>query len=137
MTPMAAQAYESFARAMIMQREQARPDAFARLVGVCDGYLAFAESDAGLFHLLFVSRDVQRDDPSLMEASARAYQVLRAACLPFAPTPLPDPEIEIAVWSMVHGYALLGLNLPDSHKRSITAIPPMAQLLARLLRQNL
>lgn len=133
LTAMAVRAYQEFSAAMIGHRDTAEATPIAQLVGVCHGYLAFAKDNAGLFHLLFVSGEVTRDDPDLMQASGIAYQVLRDACLPFSATAEPDPEIEIAVWSMVHGYALLGLNLTDSPKRAIVAIPPFEVLLARIL----
>lgn len=132
-TALAARAYVQFTDAMVLHRKAAGADDFARLVGVCDGYLAFAMDRAGLFHLLFVSAEVTRDDPQVMLASQAAYQVLRDACLPFSRTGAPDPQIETLVWTMVHGYALLGLNLPDSPKRSLIEIPPVAVLLARIL----
>lgn len=133
LTAMAARAYRDFTKAMTARRDQAAPGAFAALVGVSQGYLDFAQTRAGLFHLIFVSPEVDRTDPEVMTASFQAYQVLREACLPFSPTAAPDPVIETAVWSAVHGYALLGLNLPDSPKRSIVAIPPIEALLARIV----
>lgn len=133
LTAMAARAYRDFTGAMAEHRESSPPGAFSRLTGVCQGYLAFAEQRAGLFHLLFVSAEVMREDPALVQASATAYQVLRDACLPFSQDGKPDPVIETAVWSMVHGYALLGLNLPGSPKRSIVAIPPIEVLLAQIV----
>lgn len=136
MTAMAERAYREFTTAMVQHRDAAAPEAFARLVGVCDGYLAFAETRAGLFHLLFVAPEVDRGEAAVMQASALAYDVLRQACLPFSENGAPDPLIETAVWTMVHGYALLGLNLPDSPKRTIVAVPPMAALLARLVQNS-
>ncbi len=138
-TAMAARAYAQFTGSMIQHRaaaELALNNDFSRLVGVCDGYLAFAMDRAGLFHLLFVSAEVTRDDPQVMQASAAAYQVLRDACLPFSPDGTPDPQIETLVWTMVHGYALLGLNLPDCPKRSLFDIPPFDVLLARILQRG-
>jgi AcrR family transcriptional regulator len=133
LTAMAVRAYQDFSAALIAPREAADATAFAQLCGVCRGYLAFAKDNAGLFHLLFVSGDVARDDPTLMQASGLAYQVLREACLPFSNTLQPDPEVEISVWSMVHGYALLGLNLPESPKRMIVDIPAFEVLLERIV----
>ncbi len=135
-TAMAARAYQDFSDMMVRHRSAAGPGALARLAGVCQGYLAFATERAGLFHLLFVAGEVSRDDPALQQASTLACQVLRDACLPFSATTLPDPQIEIAVWSMVHGYALLGLNLPDCPERAIVDIPPFDDLLRRIVADN-
>ncbi len=133
LTAIAVRAYQAFSGQMIQHREAAGANDFTRLVGVCQGYLAFAKDNSGLFHVLFVSSDVAREDAALMQASGLAYQVLREACLPFSPLGQPDPEIEIAVWSMVHGFALLGLNLPDSPKRMIVQIPEFEVLLKRII----
>ncbi len=85
-------------------------DPFEGLAAVCSGYLEFAGQHAGLFQLMFVEPAVRRDDPAFMEASGGSYAVLRAACLPFAASGEPDPEIELTVWSLVHGYAVLELE---------------------------
>lgn len=132
-TAIATRAYQDFTSAMVSGREAAAQTPVGRLIGVCQGYLDFAIDRAGLFHLLFVSDNLNRDDPALMQESFLAYQVLRAACLPFSAMDLPDPEIEIAVWSMVHGYALLGLNRPDSSKHALVAIPPLDDLVRRII----
>lgn len=133
LTAMATRAYRAFTTSMIDHRAKADTSDFAQLLGVCEGYLAFADINAGLFYLLFVSQEVNRSDPDLQKESYRSYQVLRDACLPFSPNGQPDPVIETAVWSMVHGFALLGLNRQDSPKRSIVEIPAFADMLSRVV----
>lgn len=134
LTVMSARAYRAFTASMVEHRSKAAPDAFAQILGVCEGYLAFAQKNAGLFHLLFVSQEVDRCDADWQLESFQSYQVLREACLPFSANGQPDPVIETAVWSLVHGFALLGLNRDDSPKRSIFEIPAFAELLARVVK---
>lgn len=105
MTATAAQAFQMFTAAMVLARDAAPPTPRARLLGVANGYLAFARGHAGLFQLMFNAPNLCRDDPELALASAAAYGVLRDACAPFA---APNPErLELAVWSLVHGFAAL------------------------------
>ena len=108
LTAMAAQAHRLFS-AHIDQAE-GKDDPFAALAAVCSGYLEFARRHAGLFQLMFVEEAVKRDDPAFQVASDRSYQILRNACLPFSTAGEPEPELELAVWSLVHGYALLRLD---------------------------
>ena len=134
LTAIAARAFQKFCTAMDVARDKAAPDRFARLNGICQGYLDFARDHAGLFHLMFVSAEVDRADPDLREASARAYLILRTACLPFAkPDATEDAPLEVAVWSLVHGFALLGFSQPHSQPRPLTNLPAFADLLTRLI----
>ena len=133
LTAVAARAFRQFGDAMELARDEAGPAPFARLAGICTGYLDFATRHAGIFHLMFVSAEVDRDDPDLSVASDRAYLILRQACLPFAtPGATEDEPLEVAVWSLVHGYALLGFNQPLTPRRSANP-PAFADLLARLI----
>jgi len=132
LTAIAARAFRQFCQAMEQARDAAGPDAFARLDGICQGYLAFSRDHAGLFHLMFVSNDVDRADPDLRDTSARAYLILRDACRPFAQTgPTEDEALETAVWSLIHGYALLSFG--QGLHRNIRQEPPFGKLLARLI----
>lgn len=133
MTAMAAEAFGQFTASMVAARQVAPAGARARLEAVCQGYLDFAATNRGLFHLLFVAPEVDRTDPALSAVAAAAYGELRAACLPFSATGEPDPVVEIGVWTMVHGYALLGLTDPDSPRHRLVAVPGFSDLLARLV----
>ena len=130
LTAMAARAFQMFCDATSAGRESGGTDPFRRLLGTTEGYLAFASSHAGLFHLMFVSPEVDRADPSVAPHASCAYQILREACLPFAaPGATEDPHLETAVWSMVHGYATLGFA---TGRRRVPATP-FADLLKELL----
>lgn len=105
LTATATRAFQMFTTHMTRARDAAPPDPHARLLAVCQGYLAFAHDHAGLFHLMFNSPAVCHDDPDLMAASTGSYAVLHAACAPFAAA---DPQaLETAVWALVHGFAAL------------------------------
>ena len=132
LTAIAARAFQTFADTLHAAREAAGADPRARLNGTCQGYLTFAASHAGLFHLMFISPEVNRGDPDLMPHATRSYQILREACLPFAAT-IPDEALEVAVWSMVHGYALLGLGSDDPTRLPFSRRPGFAELLGELL----
>jgi AcrR family transcriptional regulator len=139
MTAMAARAFALFVQALEQGATAAGPDPFQRLLGTTQGYLAFSRAHQGLFHLMFVSPQVNRGDPALMPHSTRSYMLLRAACQPFSRNgPAPDVALETAVWSMVHGYAVLGFALDHAHDTGFLAPPPFATLLTDLLnsRQN-
>lgn len=132
LTAIAARAFRTFADMLHAAREAAGPDPRARLNGTCQGYLTFAATHAGLFHLMFLAPQVNRADPDLMPHANRSYQILREACLPYAKTD-PDEVLEVAVWSMVHGYALLGFTVDHPNQRPFTHLPAIAELLAELL----
>jgi AcrR family transcriptional regulator len=136
LTAIAARAFQTFAGTLHTAREAAGPDALARLLGTTHGYLRFAVAHQGLFHLMFVSPEVNRADPALAPHAARSYNILREACQPF--THQPDPALELAVWSMVHGYAALGFCTETSKDRPFAPQPAFPDLLAQLLavRQN-
>lgn len=133
LTAIAGRAFGRFCEAMTAAREARGAAPEARLLGVCDGYLRFAERHSGLFHLMFVEPSVMRSDPEVAVPAARAYGILREACAPFADPARPE-VLETAVWSMVHGYATLRFDAEQSAKGPHGAAPPFAELLARLLR---
>ncbi len=131
-TAIAARAFQDFAQSLQRQVDAAPPDPRARLEATCQGYLDFAATHPGLFHIMFVSPEVNRADAGIAPHSARAYQILRDACLPFSSTSAPDPVLEIAVWSMAHGYATLRLHARPAG-RPMPQAPAFAACLAALL----
>lgn len=130
-TAIATRAFALFSDAMERRQRIAAPDPVSRLQGICDGYLDFAATHGGLFHLMFNTPDIDHCDPDLMAQSARAYGVLREGCLPFCGGQ-PDPVLEAAVWAMVHGYAALSLDKPRAQAGGAEP-PPFAAVLKRLL----
>lgn len=132
LTATATRAFELFTASMVAAREAAAPDAMAQLQGVGAGYIAFARAHSGLFHLMFATPALCQTDPDLLAASAASYEVLRQACAPFASA--PPEKLELAVWSLVHGYATLTQShAPAGPARSI---PAFADLLALLVKNS-
>ena len=129
LTAIAAEAFATFTQTMTAARDAAGPDAFARLDGICAGYLAFATTHAGLFDLMFNTPDLNRSDPALQTHAYAAYVVLRDACQPFATATRPGRSVETAVWSMVHGFAQLHFTRPHDTRRPFTAPPDFSGLL--------
>ena len=120
-----------FADTLHTARDAAGQDPRARLLGTCQGYLSFAVRHSGLFQLMFVSAEVDRSDPALAPAALQSYQILSEACRPFATH--ADDRLEVAVWSLVHGYASLGFSSPTPPGPMHQA-PPFADVLDELLR---
>lgn len=134
LTAIATEAFARFTAAMVAARDAAGAAPFARLDGICAGYLTFAKTHAGLFDLMFNAPDVNRSDPLLQSHAHAAYAVLRDACQPFATPSRPPAEVETAVWSLVHGFALLRFTSPRPTSRPYTDIPDFSQLLRNLVR---
>lgn len=107
----AARGYATFTRCMEEDRAHAGPDPRERLVGICRGYLRFAEEHGALFELIFATdfkagtRDLS--DPDLAAASEAAFAMLVETCAPFEPSPAGPLVKELTVWSCVHGFASL------------------------------
>ena len=136
MTAIAARAFQSFADRMEQERVKAAPEPFSRLLAICHGYLAFAADHAALFQVMFNYPSLDRSDLTLLAQSERAYRILRDACQPFADDSAADAALETAVWSLVHGYALLGFGDPIKRSRSFVVAPGFETLLPRLIVQH-
>lgn len=134
LTAIATRAFSEFSASMIAARVAAGSTPRGQLSGICAGYLAFATEHSALFHLMFVSPEVNRADPAFKATSSAAYEVLRDACQPFAADGQQKATLEIAVWSLVHGYALLGFAPTRQQERPFSQIPDFDTLLTRLLR---
>jgi hypothetical protein len=81
---------------------------------------------------MFVDQDMNRSDPDLIAVSSAAYGILRAASAPFADADTAG-DVEIAVWSLVLGYAMLGFQSSESRRRAFSRIPDFDQLLLNLV----
>lgn len=137
LTAIAAAAFRRFSQSMEAALAVAPVTPRGRLHAVCAGYLDFAAGHSGLFHVMFQSPEVRRDDPELLPWSMRAYDLLRQACLPFSADGRPDPAFEVAVWGMVHGYAVLGFVHQAGTTRGVLVVPPFAACLDNLIAARL
>jgi AcrR family transcriptional regulator len=132
LTAIATRAFDRFSQATEQARDAAGASPAARLRGLCAGYLAFATHHSGLFQLMFNEPSLCRTDPDLQKHSSRAFAILHETCRPLADPAAPE-RLQIAVWSMVHGYAMLGFHRSTGDRRPFGNIPTMTELLDQLL----
>lgn len=125
----ATRAFAEFTAMMEAEARAAPETPFARLSAICRGYLRFADGHGARFRLMFTAPGVNREDPEFQAAARRAYDVLRQGCAPFGDA----AWIELGVWSLVHGYALLDLGAPQP-EASPVATAPFDDLLFAFLR---
>lgn len=96
-------------RAAMLRAAEGETTPRGRLLGICRGYLAFAEGNRALFDLIFgLDRAGAKPGPS--EEGAAAYAVLREACAPFVAPGQDRVVVESQVWSLIHGFASLSLG---------------------------
>lgn len=137
LTAIATQAFEDFSVRMLRARDAAPPDAKARLLAICSGYLDFARENARLFELMFLSNAVCRTDPPLRAAGLSAYAVLEDGCRALATSAADARVLETAVWSLVHGFALLFSVRPaqpaPEQNPPFDLTPNFSDVLAKLL----
>jgi AcrR family transcriptional regulator len=101
--------FRVFRNYLLIFRALAGDDPYARVKGICRGYLYFARNNPALFELIFGIRSMQHTRQALPESPGAAYDVLRETCAPFV-APGADPRIvEMQVWSLIQGYCVLFL----------------------------
>ncbi|MDO5613336.1 MAG: TetR/AcrR family transcriptional regulator [Paracoccus sp. (in: a-proteobacteria)] len=110
-TAIAIKAFRDFGKFLRDALDQPVPDDSdaprQRLRNLGRAYCQFAQDQGTLFHLMLVHTEVDRDNPDLASAMQYAYEPLRIAAAPF--TKGRDPVmIETMIWSLAHGYAMLG-----------------------------
>lgn len=112
----ATEGFQTFTRLMEEARASADPAPRAQLLGICEGYLTFAQTHEALFQLIF-SHDLKPEaDSKLGIAAYTSFRVLADTCALFEPSPNHPQGIEMMVWSLVHGFATL--------RRFHRAVPP-------------
>ncbi|WP_417688883.1 TetR/AcrR family transcriptional regulator [Roseibium sp.] len=131
-TAIAAQGFKLFADAMDNRRKTADATPSAQLQAICEGYLDFARSHRELFLFMFSGQEFSGDNDDFGEASGRAYAILRETCSPLVPSGSDPEEIELLVWSLIHGYSHLATVNKKRPTRLGEALPPFPALLAHL-----
>ncbi|SEK36764.1 transcriptional regulator, TetR family [Pacificibacter marinus] len=106
----AAYGFRIFTDFMQEGRENAGPGPHEQILGLCQGYLDFAEKHGALFELIFSTEIKSHADKDLQNASLRAFQLLEETCALFEPSRYAEKGNEIMVWSLVHGYATLRIH---------------------------
>lgn len=102
-------------------------DPFERLMVRVRAYLEFCDKNGPLFRLMFT--EASYEDAELQKIAQGCYQILRESCQPFT-NGRDQLEIEHAVWTMVHGFAVLGMNQP---RPNAPAPNPSCESLMRML----
>ncbi|MCX7213594.1 MAG: TetR/AcrR family transcriptional regulator [Burkholderiales bacterium] len=100
--------------------------AVSRLNAAGEAYVAFANREPALFRLMFGRGGRFKSDERLSEAARAAFLTLVEVVATVRNQPPESPEVfkaAIAAWSVVHGYATLGLEgylqaLPAAHRPS-------------------
>ena len=129
-----ARAYRMFSDSMLDHRIRALPTPRARLLAICEGYLAFSRAHGTLFHLMFQPppEGLEHVNPDILQAlaaeSTESFAILREACAPFQQLGGHKQGTEVMVWSLVHGYAMLFANAPGGETPA-GAPPDFAQIL--------
>ncbi len=130
-----ARSYEIFTQTMQAYRA-GKTDPHARLAAICEGYLSFARQHKALFQFMFQPRPeaIEQINPPVLQElelqSGLAYSELAQACAPFAPIGGREGGIEVMVWSLVHGYAMLFASTPEGRTPAGTP-PDFAQILPK------
>ena len=114
LSELAAVGFDRFGSALAQAMDATGGDPRDRMKAMGHAYVGFARAHPGLFSLMFRSELLDPTRPALAEAIARARQALRNAALARAPvtplTPLQLAAQATALWSLVHGFAILLLE---------------------------
>ncbi|ROT32116.1 TetR/AcrR family transcriptional regulator [Micromonospora sp. HM5-17] len=105
LTAFAAEGFELLAAAL--QRIWAETGSLREL-GV--GYVRFAVDHRAHFEVMFRPDLYHRDDPEVLAAGRRARDALRVGVAAHRPGGDEAERVDLAAWSMVHGFATLWLG---------------------------
>lgn len=131
-TAIAARGYSLFCQAMTARLARAEDSPTARLNAICHGYLDFASAQPELFLFIFSGQQFDKENEDFAKHSSNAYAILRKACAPFVPPGAEPEEVEILVWSVVHGYAHLTMTRKADNPRFLQSWPKLDLLLEHL-----
>jgi len=127
MESVALRGFEQFAAALTRAWDEGRPNAFAALELLGKAYLEFARTEPAFYLAMFEAGVPVAANPSLREASERAFAVLRGAadevCAAMPATGRP-PALMVALhlWAMAHGIASL-FGRGDGAQRTMPMSP--------------
>jgi len=122
---------EGFERLAIALAAGVDPKAKSALERAAEAYIRRAQEAPALFRLMFSRELVELSRfPAAAQAGATAFGKLKAIVAAFAPADRV-PELSLAAWSLVHGYATLCIEVslePDARRGA------RARLFARIIR---
>ena len=114
LSDLAAVGFQRFAAALAAAAESAGDDPRARAKAVGHAYVKFAQAQPGLFTLMYRSERLDATRPALREAIEVSRAALRSIAIARAPdksvSPLQMAAQAAALWSLVHGFAVLLLE---------------------------
>ncbi|WP_428688293.1 TetR/AcrR family transcriptional regulator [Roseibium sp.] len=131
-TAIAARGFMLFCEAMLKRLDKAGPQPLDRLTAICHGYLDYASEQPDLFLFIFSGQTFNEDDNDICMWSNRAYDILSEVCAPLVPEGSSGREIEILVWSLVHGYAHLSMTRKKKNPQLEDEWPDLDPLLIHL-----
>jgi AcrR family transcriptional regulator len=127
MASVAVRGFEQFEAALARAWDDGRPDVFIALDRLGKAYLEFARAQPSFYSAMFEAGVPVGANPTLREASERAFAVLRAAAdklcaaMPAAGRP-PALMVALHVWAMAHGIASL-FGRGDGARRAMPMSP--------------
>ena len=127
MASVALRGFEQFEAALARAWDEGRPDAFTALDRLGKAYLEFARGEPAFYSAMFEAGVPVGANPSLREASERAFGVLRGAAdkvcatMPAAGRP-PALMVALHIWTMAHGVASL-FGRGDGAQRALPMSP--------------
>ena len=131
-TAIATRGFQLFCETMELRLETAGSAPLARLEAICQGYLDYATTYPELFLFIFSGQRFNQEDQEFSRHSAAAYGILRETCAPLVPPGTAPDEIEILVWSLVHGYAHLAMTRKKDNPNLERGWPPFESLVIHL-----
>jgi AcrR family transcriptional regulator len=127
MANVALRGFEQFEAALSRAWDSGRPDMFAALDRLGKAYLEFARGEPAFYSAMFEAGVPVRANPPLLDASERAFAVLRGAadaiCAAMPPSGRP-PALMVAlhIWAIAHGVASL-FGRGDGAQRALPMSP--------------
>jgi AcrR family transcriptional regulator len=114
LSELAAVGYRRFGVDLSLAMDTSGDDPHDRMKAMGRAYVGFARAYPRLFQLMFRGERLDINRPSLQEAIASTRQALRTAAAARAPvkpvTPAEAAAQAVAMWSLVHGFAMLLLD---------------------------
>jgi len=90
-------------------KDKTLPDPIDRIIAIGHSYLRFAKTEPAVFQLMLGKDLAKPQYADLKAAAGAAFSALQTELLAFG-VPAPAVSETLALWSMVHGMAVLALN---------------------------
>ncbi len=121
--------YERFAQELERAWADGRPDPVRAIETVGRAYLGFARREPAAYAAMFEPGFPLEEDPHLLQASERAFGVLRKAaelaCDSHRSQGVRPPPLMVAlhIWALCHGIAALFIGRADGNRRRMPMTP--------------